>query len=89
MTTVHKDDYDGAKNITSGSGEGGKTLAKTLQDVADDLEVLRSAFVAHLTKLDTDFTAQNIAVISSQLDEDYQSVGEVLAATILTKKGRT
>ncbi len=89
MTTVNKDTYDGAKNITSGSGESGVTLAKTLQDVADDVEVLRAAFSALLVKMDTDFTAQNIAVTSSQLDEDYQSTGEVLASAILTKKGRT
>lgn len=86
MATIDKGDFDGLRNITSASGP--KNLTTTLQDVADDVELLRSTWVAFLTKLDVDFVAQNAAVTSSQLDVDYQSTQEILAAAIKTVKGR-
>lgn len=39
--------------------------------VVAELDELKTQFTALATKLDTDFTAQNLAVASSQLDEDY------------------
>jgi hypothetical protein len=88
MATINKDDFDGLANLTTASREAGKTLASILQDVADDFEKLRGEWSGFLTKLDTDFVAQNIAVTSSQLDEDYSSTHDVASGDILTKKGR-
>lgn len=46
-------------------------IKKYLQAALVDLENLKSAYDTLVTKLNTDFTAQNLAVTSSQLDEDY------------------
>jgi len=43
------------------------------EHVLDELQAMRDAFNALLAKLDTDFTAQNAVVTSSQLDTDYDS----------------
>ena len=61
----------GANVAPAASGE--PTLAAALRDCADDLAELRAQLVALLAKLDTDFTAQNLAVAGSQLDENYAS----------------
>ena len=69
MTTIKERTFDGAAGIGRGSSD--PDLATTLQEVADDLTALRAAFVALTAKMDTDFTAQNGAVTSSQLDVNY------------------
>ena len=42
--------------------------------VLTDLTALRAEQAALLAKMDTDFTAQNAAVTSSQLDVDYNAL---------------
>lgn len=60
-----------------GRGESRENGLSTDRDIhvslLDDVAALRAQYEALLAKLDTDFTAQNIAVGSSQLDEDYAS----------------
>lgn len=46
---------------------------KILTDIKDNLDNLRTAFVGLTAKMDTDNTAQNAAVTSSQLDTNYAS----------------
>ena len=45
--------------------------------VQADLSNLKSAFDTLVTKLNTDFTAQNAAVTGSQLDTNYASSGDL------------
>lgn len=78
------DDFDGLRNITSASGQK-ERLGVVLQGFVDDIELLRASQATIITKLNTDFVAQNIAVTSSQLDEDYVSPA---AAAITNTKGR-
>lgn len=47
-----------------------------------DITDLRAKFAALLAKLDTDFTAQNLAVASSQLDENYGSTLALATASL-------
>ena len=51
--------------------------------VLADNTAMRAAFVALTAKLDTDFTAQNAAVTSSQLDVDYAD-GDPAALTLIS-----
>ena len=44
---------------------------KVINDLIIDVTAMRTAILAFTAKFDTDATAQNIAVTSSQLDEDY------------------
>ena len=84
MTTIKSNFGEGGANLAD-KGSGTPTLSDTLRDMADDFTALRAAFVALTAKIDTDFTAQNIAVGSSQLDEDYAST--VDPAALVTIKG--
>ena len=52
--------------------------------VLADNTAMRVAFAALTAKLDTDFTAQNIAVTSSQLDENYASTVDPAALTLIS-----
>lgn len=84
MTTVVKREFgEGGANITDSHG-GEAHLADALRDAVDDVAELRTKMIALLTKMDVDFTAQNIAVGSSQLDEDY-ATALTPAAQTLTK----
>ena len=71
MTTINTDFGTGGQNLTPGGASGSPDLATTLRDIAADLAELRTQFVALLGKMDTDFTAQNLAVAGSQLDTNY------------------
>ena len=86
MAAVKTNHFTGGSNITEKSSGGRPTedLAALLRQAIDDNIELRAQFIALLAKMDTDFTAQNIAVTSSQLDEDYESV-LTPAALSLTK----
>lgn len=75
---------EGGANLSTKKFKDDSTLAEVLRDMADDLTELRSAIVALTAKLDVDFTAQNLAVVSSQLDEDYAS--SVDPAALKTEK---
>lgn len=79
MATINKDDFDGLSNLTSASRDPDKTLAKILQDIADDTEALRAAFVGVNAKLDAD---------AGITDTDYAATWDVASGTIKTKKGR-
>jgi len=46
-------------------------MKRVMDAVLADMTVLRTAFTTLTAKMDTDFTAQNAAVTSSQLDVDY------------------
>lgn len=83
MATIKTDFNAGGKNAEPGHGE--PSIATAVRDVADDLAELRTQFIALLAKLDTDFTAQNLAVAASQLDENYEST--LTPAALATIKG--
>lgn len=50
--------------------------------ILTDLTALRAEQAALLAKMDTDFTAQNAAVTSSQLDVDYNAVAASTAELV-------
>ncbi len=85
MATITEQFGTGHSNLAPQDAQGAPNLASALRDVADDFTAIRAAFVALTAKLDTDFTAQNIAVTSSQLDEDYAATLD--PAALLTIKG--
>ena len=58
-------------------------LKRVLAAVLADATAQRAAFVALTAKLDIDFTAQNAAVTSSQLDVDYAD-GDPAALTLVS-----
>lgn len=62
-------DEHGGRGISKESGAA--TYKELFEATLAELTDLRAKWAALLAKLDTDFTAQNIAVASSQLDEDY------------------
>lgn len=49
------------------------TTEAILKAIRDELDDFRAKQAAFMTKLDTDFVAQNAAVASSQLDVNYAS----------------
>jgi hypothetical protein len=83
MTTITTEFGDGGSNLADGHGT--PDLATTLRDIADDLAAIRTAITTLTAKLDTDFTAQNLAVAGSQLDENYATT--VDPAALATIKG--
>jgi len=56
---------------------------RVMDAVLADAAAQRAAFVALTAKLDIDFTAQNAAVTSSQLDVDYAD-GDPAALTLVS-----
>ena len=46
-------------------------MKRVMNAIQTDSAMLKAAFDALVAKVNIDFTAQNIAVGSSQLDEDY------------------
>lgn len=60
----------------------GEDLEGMLRAAVDDLAALRAAFVALTAKMDTDFTGQNGAVTSSELDVNYASTLDPVANTL-------
>lgn len=56
---------------------------RVMDAVLADNTAMRAAFVALTAKLDTDFTAQNAAVTSSQLDVDYAD-GDPAVLTLIS-----
>lgn len=81
MSTIHKDDFDGLSNLTSASRDPNKTLAKILQDIADDFETVRLAQVGINAKIDADAG-------DTGGDNDYAATWDIATGDILTKKGR-
>ena len=79
MVAIDTNKFRGGAGLTPNRGSGSPTLTDALRDIATDLAELRAAFVALTAKLDTDTTAQNIAVTSSQLDEDYAATTDPAA----------
>lgn len=79
--TIYEDSFSGGAGVTP--YDGTPNLAASLRAAVDDLTELRTQFIALVTKMDTDFTAQNIAVGSSQLDEDYASTLTPAALTLI------
>lgn len=57
---------------------------RVMDAVLADNTATRAAFVALTAKMDTDFTAQNAAVTSSQLDVDYASTLDPAALTLIS-----
>lgn len=57
--------------------KGGLDLAEKLLEMTALVNDVKAKYNALLAKMDTDFTAQNGAVTSSQLDVNYESTGEV------------
>ena len=57
---------------------------RVMDAVLADMTAVRAGFVALTAKLDTDFTAQNAAVTSSQLDVDYASTTDPAALTLVS-----
>lgn len=82
MATIDKliDQHSG-RGLSKESGVA--TVRELFEAAVDDMTELRTQFVALLAKLDVDFTAQNLAVGSSQLDEDYASTLTPSALTLL------
>ena len=54
-----------------------RRVANEVNAKLDEIKDVIDQFNLLLAKLDADFTAQNLAVTSSQLDEDYESTLEV------------
>ena len=54
---------------------GQQELIDVLSSLLVDVTAQKTALDALVTKVNTDFTAQNLAVTGSQLDEDYASSG--------------
>jgi hypothetical protein len=55
-------------------------LLNALNTLASKIDAMKAGLIAHAQKLDTDFAAQNVAVTSSDLDEDYEGT---LAPTLI------
>lgn len=73
---------DGA-GISEGHEKAGTdNLNEILVAVLADITDLRTKYAALLTKMDTDFTGQNGAVTSSELDVDYASTGALATAEL-------
>lgn len=83
MPTVDENHFNGGQNLIPGHGRPGDDNAALLRAAVDDLAALRAAFVALTAKLDTDFTGQNGAVTSSELDVDYASVLDPVPNTLV------
>ena len=80
MSAIKEQFGAGGSGITPYTGMGDDpTLAAALRGIADDVAVLRAAIVALTAKMDTDFTAQNLVVTASQLDEDYATAVDPIA----------
>jgi hypothetical protein len=79
--TIYEDSFSGGSGVTPYDGE--PNLAAALRVAVDDLTEIRTQFIALLTKMDVDFTAQNLAVASSQLDENYVSTLTPAALTLI------
>ena len=60
-----------------------QALLALFEAVLADEDAHRAALVALTAKLDTDFTAQNAAVASSQLDVDYASTVDPAANVLV------
>lgn len=84
MAKIDQNFGEGGANLSTKKFGDDSTLAEVLRDMADDLTALRAAVVALTAKLDVDFAAQNLAVGSSQLDEDYAAT--VDPSALLTEK---
>ena len=56
---------------------------RIMNAVLADNTATRTALTTLTAKLDTDFTAQNIAVTSSQLDENYATTVDPAALTLV------
>ncbi len=83
MPTIDADHFTGGRNLIAGHGRAGDDMAALMRAAVDDLTALRAAFVALTAKMDTDFTGQNGAVTSSELDVDYATVLDPVANTLL------
>lgn len=58
-------------------------LKRAFNAARTDLDNLRTAVTTLTAKMDTDFTAQNAAVTSSQLDVDYASTVDPAANSLV------
>lgn len=77
MATIKATFGSGGSNLTNG-GAGQPTLAGALRDAADDLEELRTQFIALLVKLDAD---------SGDTGGDADFEATLTPAALLTIKG--
>ncbi len=67
-------------NAMSGS-KNGIEIKGVLDSLLADVTALRTAITTLTAKIDTDTTAQNIAVTDSQLDEDYATTCDPASLT--------
>lgn len=82
MPVIDSNHFNGGTNTQVGHSRVGDDLASIIRAAVDDTAALRAAFVALTAKMDTDFTGQNGAVTSSELDVNYASVLDPAAATL-------
>lgn len=90
MAKIKKDFGEGGANTVPGGSGGEPTLAESLRDVADDLESLQPAVVAHADAAHAagaNPTKAEFDALVDLVNEMKASVNAPAGATIKTTKG--
>ncbi len=80
MTTIKIGFGEGGQNLVPVAG-GDPTVAETFRDVADDFTVLRTQFIALLTKLDSELGLEEIVELANDIKAKYDA-HRILTGTV-------